>query len=88
MIIELFYNCQDCGDGSVNVRFYKTEQQAIDAEEYEIENGGNGWGESSVGRIKLKLDSNGNISNKTYYEKYPNWREEHEPKDLSLDIKV
>lgn len=57
MIYKLWYTTRDQGDGSVYTRFFETQAEAIRAEEQDLENGGNGWSESSVSYVELKSDS-------------------------------
>ncbi len=57
MIYKLWYRVQDNGDGSVSVIFHQNEKEAEAAEEQDIEDGGPGWGESSVHYFELKSDS-------------------------------
>lgn len=85
-IIRLYYRVQDCGDGSVSVRWYKEEKEAEDAEEHDIEEGGNGWGESSVNSIRLEIDDEGNLLNKTKREENPDWYDEDEKDFNELSI--
>lgn len=84
MLVELHYCCTNGGDGSVAVHFFKTEKEAEEYEENEEQLSGEGWGESSVGSIKLSIDSNGHIANQTYFDCHPEWREEDELEDKSL----
>lgn len=58
---ELFYNCRNNGDGSVSVDLHENETIANEVEENMYE----GWGESSVSSIKLKLKGK-----KLFYSQY------------------
>ena len=52
MIFKLFYNVENCGDGSTNVKFHPEKVTANKAEEaMEL-----GWGESSVGSVSIKIE--------------------------------
>jgi len=53
---RLHYHVSNGGDGSANVHFHTTENEAEKADENQSE----GWGESSVGSILLK-EENGKI---------------------------
>lgn len=48
---QLVYRCTNNGDGSVSVHFHSTEEEAEALEEKEEE----GWGESSVSYVRLKI---------------------------------
>lgn len=62
-MFELFYHCQNCGDGSSHVVFHLTKDQAIKADEEQPE----GFAESSVGSIIFKIE-NDNL----YYSDFGN----------------
>lgn len=67
MKINLAYYCQDCGDGSVNIKFYKTLSEAEKQEEESFKINGYSWGDPSASEITLEIDQNtGEILNKTY----------------------
>ena len=67
---ELFYNCSNGGDGSVSVKLHQTKELANKAEEsMDI-----GWGESSVGSIKIKAE-NGKLFYEVYGDKGFEWVE-------------
>lgn len=52
---KLYYHCESDGCGSVLVHFHVTEKEANDAEEKDYEDSGEGWGDSSVGEVELKV---------------------------------
>lgn len=53
-MFELFYHCSNNGDGSASVHFHSSKEDAKIAEYAEDE----GWGESSVNRVTLKVEDN------------------------------
>ena len=61
MEFKLYYNCRNGGDGSVSVDFHNSEAEAEKAEE----NMDEGWGESSVNSVRLKIEDG-----KLYFRKY------------------
>lgn len=66
MNIKLFYSIQNCGDGSVYLRWWSSEELANWDEEHASE----GWGESSIGSISISGDKIIHNINITTPEKY------------------
>ena len=58
--VTFFTQTQDNGDGSVSTTLFDTEKNAEAKEEQDLEDGGNGWGESSVAPTTIKIDGDGN----------------------------
>jgi hypothetical protein len=54
-VFTLWLRAANQGDGSADVREYQTEQEAYDEEEIEIEKGYDGFAESCVYPLKLKI---------------------------------
>lgn len=50
-MFKLHYHVNNGGDGSANVRFHETQQQAEAADANQSE----GWGESSAGSVELAI---------------------------------
>lgn len=54
-IFNLAYRIINGGDGSAYPRFHNTRQEAEEAEEKDVEEGKDGWGESSAGSLNLSI---------------------------------
>lgn len=63
---ELPYYVVNCGDGSAAVTFCQSEDEAAKQDEERQENG-DGWGEPSVGTVKLRIN-NGVLEFEEYEE--------------------
>ena len=55
MEVKLHYYCVNGGDGSAGVQFCETKKDAEKADEEQNEKG-DGWGESSVNSVTLKVE--------------------------------
>lgn len=53
---RLHYHLQNNGDGSASVVFHSSKKEAEDAEEKDLEEGRDGWGESCVSFVDLKVE--------------------------------
>lgn len=63
--MKLYYRSIDCGDGSVNVDFFPTQQEAEDAEQKAENDGEQMFAENSVSFVELK-----NVDGKIFYKDY------------------
>lgn len=52
---QLHYHVRNGGDGSASVEFHASKKDAESAEEQDIENYGEGWGEPSASSVDLKV---------------------------------
>lgn len=74
--VDLFYCVKNLGDGSVAVKFHANKKLA----KKEDENQPEGWGESTVSSVKLKI-----IDGKIYFRKY-GWNENDEFEDRWIEL--
>lgn len=58
--VTFYTQTQDNGDGSVSTTLFDSEKNAEAKEEQDLEDGMNGWGESSVSKTTIKVDGDGN----------------------------